>query len=167
MLDARPQPRERFSAYRSKHTSVTSLELPTSNKSGVTGTSSPDDDAAERNSDDERCSNKSTELAFSGEPTSIYRQLLSPTNSPKQVGAGAFGTVYKCTVPGSGEVVAVKKVFQDPQFQNRELDTLLLLSSIRNHDNAIELKDHYREEIQHETWLFLVMDYMPYTIFID
>ncbi len=37
----------------------------------------------------------------------------------EMVGQGTFGKVYKGRVRKTGEVVAVKKVFQDPKYKNR------------------------------------------------
>lgn len=35
------------------------------------------------------------------------------------IGQGTFGKVYKGKVRRTGEIVAVKKVFQDPKYKNR------------------------------------------------
>jgi serine/threonine protein kinase len=35
------------------------------------------------------------------------------------VGQGTFGKVYKGRVRKTGEIVAIKKVFQDPKYKNR------------------------------------------------
>jgi glycogen synthase kinase 3 beta len=37
------------------------------------------------------------------------------------VGKGTFGTVYRALDKKSGEYVAIKKVFQDRRYKNREL----------------------------------------------
>ena len=38
-----------------------------------------------------------------------------------EIGHGAFGKVLLATVKGTGEKVAIKKVFQDRRYKNREL----------------------------------------------
>ena len=35
------------------------------------------------------------------------------------IGQGTFGKVYKGKIKKTGEIVAVKKVFQDPKYKNR------------------------------------------------
>lgn len=35
------------------------------------------------------------------------------------IGQGTFGKVYKGKVRKTGEIVAVKKVYQDPKYKNR------------------------------------------------
>ena len=37
------------------------------------------------------------------------------------IGNGTFGVVYKATINETGETVAVKKVFQDKRYKNREI----------------------------------------------
>ena len=42
----------------------------------------------------------------------------------KEIGCGSFGTVYLATIVETGEQVAIKKVFQDKRYKNRELQIL-------------------------------------------
>lgn len=37
------------------------------------------------------------------------------------VGQGTFGKVFKGRLRRTGETVAIKKVFQDPKYKNREV----------------------------------------------
>lgn len=39
----------------------------------------------------------------------------------KVIGNGTFGVVFQAVDPDTGKVVAVKKVFQDKRYKNREL----------------------------------------------
>ena len=49
------------------------------------------------------------------------------------------------------ETVAVKTVFQDPQYQNRELEIMKRL----NHDSIVRLKYYYLSERRNGTYLHL------------
>lgn len=84
------------------------------------------------------------------------------------IGSGSFGTVYLANVIGSNQVVAIKKVFQDKKYKNRELQILMTL----DHPNIIKIRDYFysSEDIgieDHNTedvYLNVVMDYIPYTL---
>jgi glycogen synthase kinase 3 beta len=78
------------------------------------------------------------------------------------VGSGSFGVVYQATIAETGEVVAIKKVFQDKRYKNRELQILKELS----HPNVINLKHYFYTpgEKQEEIYLNCVMDYIPDTL---
>ena len=41
-------------------------------------------------------------------------------NADKVIGNGSFGVVYQATIAETGETVAIKKVFQDRRYKNRE-----------------------------------------------
>jgi len=43
------------------------------------------------------------------------------------IGQGTFGKVFKSTIKKSGQIVAVKKVFQDPKYKNREVEIVSML----------------------------------------
>jgi serine/threonine protein kinase len=55
------------------------------------------------------------------------------------VGSGTFGTVFKARDKKTLEIVAIKKVYQDKNYKNRELDILKTL----NHTNVLSMKDSY------------------------
>jgi len=57
----------------------------------------------------------------------------------KKVGSGTFGTVYKARDKKTLDVVAIKKVYQDKNYKNRELDILRVL----NHPNVLSMKDSF------------------------
>ncbi len=42
-------------------------------------------------------------------------------NADRVIGNGSFGVVFQASVAETGEVVAIKKVFQDKRYKNREL----------------------------------------------
>jgi glycogen synthase kinase 3 beta len=43
------------------------------------------------------------------------------------VGQGTFGKVFRAKIIRTGQVVAVKKVFQDPKYKNREVEIVSML----------------------------------------
>jgi glycogen synthase kinase 3 beta len=74
------------------------------------------------------------------------------------LGKGAFGKVFVARSP-EGELVAVKKVLQDPRYKNRELDILRLI----HHRNCVSLKHAFksRGKTANDVYLNLVMDFLP------
>jgi len=78
------------------------------------------------------------------------------------IGSGSFGVVYQATIAETGEVVAIKKVFQDKRYKNRELQILKEL----NHPNVIRLRHSFYTpgEKPEEIYLNCVMDYIPDTL---
>lgn len=71
--------------------------------------------------------------------------------------------VYRATVTETGETVAVKKVFQDKKYKNRELAIMKEL----DHPNIIKMKHAFftsgsRKE---EVFLNIVMDFVPETVY--
>lgn len=75
----------------------------------------------------------------------------------KQVGSGTFGTVHKARDKKTLEIVAIKKVYQDKNYKNRELDILKML----NHPNVLSMKDSYftYDKLSSKEYLNVVMDY--------
>jgi glycogen synthase kinase 3 beta len=94
----------------------------------------------------------------SRQPSTHHASEYKPV---KFIGKGAFGKVFVARSP-DGELVAVKKVLQDPRYQNRELDILRLL----HHPNCVSLKHAFKSRGQHpsDVYLNLVMDYLPITL---
>ena len=85
-------------------------------------------------------------------------ELLKPT------GNGAFGMVYQAKDVNTGQIVALKKVFQDKRYKNRELSILQEI----NHPNCCYLFNSYitkASDNPDEEYLNLVMDYMPETLY--
>ena len=77
------------------------------------------------------------------------------------VGCGTFGTVFKAKCEQTGETVAIKKVYQDRRYKNRELSILLEL----NHINTIKILNHfYTQKNSNERYLNVVMQYFPETL---
>ena len=81
----------------------------------------------------------------------------------KEVGSGAFGQVFLARIIKTNEQVAVKKVFQDKRYKNRELSIMKEL----NHPNLIFLKSYYYTESSsnsNEYYLNVIMEYVPHTL---
>mmetsp|Transcript_6877 Transcript_6877/g.12514 ORF Transcript_6877/g.12514 Transcript_6877/m.12514 type:complete len:353 (-) Transcript_6877:528-1586(-) len=82
--------------------------------------------------------------------------------SDKVIGHGSFGVVYQAVIVETGETVAIKKVFQDRRYKNRELQIMKEM----NHPNIISLKhEFYSSENAENVYLHLVMDYVPGTVY--
>ena len=77
---------------------------------------------------------------------------------------GAFGKVRLAKVKGTGEKVAIKKVFQDRRYKNRELPIMQEL----HHPNIVELKSYYCTKAENcsddEFYLNCIMEYVPQTL---
>jgi len=78
------------------------------------------------------------------------------------IGSGSFGVVYQATISETGETVAIKKVFQDKRYKNRELHILKDL----NHPNVIKLRHYFytQGDKPDDVYLNCVMDFVPQTI---
>ena len=76
------------------------------------------------------------------------------------IGKGTFGIVYKANKENSEEIFAIKRVFQDKSYQNRELEILKEL----NHPNIINLKYHFYTNDEKGIYLNCVTDYLPQTL---
>ena len=77
----------------------------------------------------------------------------------KPTGNGAFGMVYKAKDNNNGKIVALKKVFQDQRYKNRELSILKELK----HVNCCYLYDYFyttASDNPNEEYLNLIMEYM-------
>ncbi|GJQ08692.1 hypothetical protein GpartN1_g483.t1 [Galdieria partita] len=84
-------------------------------------------------------------------------------SATKVIGSGSFGVVFQATVGETGEFVAIKKVFQDKRFKNRELQIMRMIE----HPNIVELKHCFYStgEKQEEVYLNLVLEYIPETVY--
>lgn len=82
----------------------------------------------------------------------------------KVIGQGTFGVVYKARIIADNQVVAIKKVYQDPKYSNREFKIVVTL----NHPNCIKVHNFFfssNPEKPEENYLNLVMDYIPDTLY--
>ena len=79
----------------------------------------------------------------------------------KVIGQGTFGVVYKVTDKDTKKNLAIKKVFQDPNYRNREFMIVVEL----NHVNCIKVHNYFFTKDGAQTFLNLVMDYIPETLY--
>ena len=81
----------------------------------------------------------------------------------KVIGNGSFGVVYQAHTVETGEMVAIKKVFQDKRYKNRELQIMKDLS----HPNIVTLKHAFytNGEKPDELFLNVVMEYLSDTVY--
>ena len=90
----------------------------------------------------------------STDPLQTFKEL-------EVIGSGSFGVVYKAQIVKTGEIVAIKKVFQDKRYKNRELEIMKEL----NHPNVIKLRYYfYTPGEKPDEYLNCVMDYIPETL---
>lgn len=82
----------------------------------------------------------------------------------KVIGKGTFGVVYRAKLSDTGQMVAIKKVFHNEKFKNRELQMMRLL----DHPNVITLhyffystRKGYKKE---EKFLNMIMEFIPETL---
>ena len=76
------------------------------------------------------------------------------------IGKGTFGIVYRAKKDQSEDILAIKRVFQDKRYINRELEILKQL----NHPNIIKLLHYFYtkdEKNEAEVYLNCVTDYLP------
>ena len=91
---------------------------------------------------------------------------LSDLEFPKNnvLGMGAFGKVKLAIIKKTGEKVAIKKVFQDRRYKNRELPIMQEL----HHPNIVELKSYFCTKAENcnddEFYLNCIMEYVPKTL---
>jgi glycogen synthase kinase 3 beta len=76
-----------------------------------------------------------------------------------RTGKGSFGTVYKAVT--GNKTVAIKKVLQDPNYKNRELQIMRIVK----HPNTVELIDSFYQKEKSEVYLHLILGYMPENLF--
>merc|ERR1719414_813050 len=106
----------------------------------------------------------SLKLNEKGEGGDGKRSASSLTyNAQRVLGSGSFGIVYQAQVVETGENVAIKKVFQDKRYKNRELQIMKEL----HHPNVVELKHAFYTsgDKPGETYLNVVMEYCSDTVY--
>jgi len=84
-------------------------------------------------------------------------------NAERVIGNGTFGIVYSAHIVETDETVAIKKVFVDRRYRNRELQ---LWREMR-HPNIVTLKHAFYTsgDSPDELYLNMVMEYVPETVY--
>ena len=90
-------------------------------------------------------------------------QPLNNYTVEKVIGNGSFGVVYHAIMTGTGEAVAIKKVFQDRRYKNREIQIMQELK----HPNIVQLKHAFYTpgEKPDDLYLNVVMEYLSDTVY--
>ncbi|MCQ2815676.1 MAG: serine/threonine-protein kinase [archaeon] len=76
------------------------------------------------------------------------------------LGSGTFGIVFKVNITGTDQIFAIKKVYQDRKYKNRELEILQEL----NHPNSLRLYNYFYTPCpkeKNEYFLNCVTEYLP------
>jgi glycogen synthase kinase 3 beta len=76
------------------------------------------------------------------------------------IGSGAFGEVFLAKIKKTGIKIAIKKVFQDERYKNRELSIMKEL----DHPNIVKLLSFYYSKSKKGVYLNCLMDYVPQTL---
>ena len=105
--------------------------------------------------------------APAGDPSpsaSSKSKSLKVYSVDRVIGKGRFGVVYAATNTETGEAVAIKRVFQDRRYKDRELQIMSML----HHPNVIRLKHCFyskedAEQNENGTYLYICMDLMNST----
>lgn len=84
-------------------------------------------------------------------------------NAERIIGNGTFGIVYSAHIVETEEVVAIKKVFVDRRYRNRELQ---IWREMR-HPNIVALKHAFYTsgDTHDELYLNMVMEFVPETVY--
>jgi len=84
-------------------------------------------------------------------------------NAERVIGNGTFGIVYSAHIVETDETVAIKKVFVDRRYRNRELQVWREM----RHPNIVTLKHAFYTsgDSADELYLNMVMEYVPETVY--
>lgn len=84
-------------------------------------------------------------------------------NAERVIGNGTFGIVYSAHIVEKDETVAIKKVFVDRRYRNRELQVWRKM----HHPNIVALKHAFYTsgDSPDELYLNMVMEFMPETVY--
>lgn len=98
-------------------------------------------------------------------PESSRSQLSQPRTytAERVIGNGSFGVVYQALSMDTGETVAIKKVYQDRRYKNRELQ---IMRDLGYHPNIVTLHHAFYTsgEKSDELFLNVVMEYLSDTV---
>jgi len=116
----------------------------------------------DREKDDNKISDNKQSMSKKESKGNEDKEMNFTYTATQIIGSGSFGVVYQATVSETTEVVAIKKVFQDKRYKNRELSIMKEL----NHPNVIKLRHYFYTpgDKPEEVYLNCVMDYIPDTL---
>ena len=116
----------------------------------------------DKEKDDNKISDNKQSLSKKENKNNEDKEMNFTYTATQIIGSGSFGVVYQATVSETTEVVAIKKVFQDKRYKNRELSIMKEL----NHPNVIKLRHYFYTpgDKPEEVYLNCVMDYIPDTL---
>lgn len=109
----------------------------------------------------------SSEATLVVNETTVSKSSVEPSAwifvDQQLIGNGSFGVVHRAFVQQTNKEVAIKKVLQDKRFKNRELQIMKVL----DHPNVTTLHHYFYTEGEKpdETYLNLVMDFVPQTVY--
>ncbi|KAK2957169.1 putative Glycogen synthase kinase-3 beta [Blattamonas nauphoetae] len=85
-----------------------------------------------------------------------------PMQDIERIGVGTFAEVYLTQLPGMDRKVAVKKILQDRNFKNREIQIMKVL----DHPNCVKMHNYFisEEKGSQNSYLHIVMEYVPMTL---
>ncbi|XP_078160373.1 concanavalin A-like lectin protein kinase family protein [Carex rostrata] len=89
-----------------------------------------------------------------------YKELSAATRGfhmTRIIGKGAFGTVFKAVMPGTGDTYAVKRAKQEHQCKSEFVSELSIIACLR-HKNLVQLEGWCEEKGE----LLLVYEFMPH-----
>lgn len=104
--------------------------------------------------------------ASASSPSDVCKKPCSRSFSytaERVIGNGSFGVVYQAISSETRQTVAIKKVFQDRRYKNREFQ---IMKELGNHPNIVTLHHAFytNGEKPEELFLNVVMEYVPDTI---
>mmetsp|Transcript_5165 Transcript_5165/g.12425 ORF Transcript_5165/g.12425 Transcript_5165/m.12425 type:complete len:355 (-) Transcript_5165:6-1070(-) len=76
------------------------------------------------------------------------------------VGSGSFGVVFQAKVRINDETVAIKKVFQDDRYENREVEIMSML----NHPNIVDFRHCFNFSESNELYYNLELEFFAENI---
>lgn len=98
--------------------------------------------------------------ALKGPRKFTYKELSAATRGfhmTRIIGKGAFGTVFKAVMPGTGDTYAVKRAKQEHQCKSEFVSELSIIACLR-HKNLVQLEGWCEEKGE----LLLVYEFMPH-----
>lgn len=96
-------------------------------------------------------------------PTAAEEEPQCTYNAERVIGNGTFGIVYSAHIVETDETVAIKKVFVDRRYRNRELQVWREM----RHPNIVALKHAFYTsgDSPDELYLNMVMEFVPETVY--